>query len=155
MKLTNENDWVKKRAEAPYKTATELLADPKMNLTARGRRRLTKARQLRYQSTQKPKYGLDRLDEKISRMGMVTLTRTIAKCKARVSKADRILEDLAPDSLMRPAVEAQRTAEQNALVMATNEYKLRTTKPPIKDARNPQHKRIAALVSAVKEAIHV
>lgn len=136
MKLTNPKDWETRRSEVQYKTATELLVNPKMNLTARGRRKLAKQRQLRYHATQLPKYSLDRISEKVAKLSMGRLTRLIAKSSARVNQADRILEDLAPDSLFREGVEAQRANEQNVFVLATNEYKMRT-KGPVKDCRAP------------------
>lgn len=135
MKTTNPQDWENRRKETGYKSATALLTDPKTMLTARGRRRLAKQRQLRYHSTQSPKYSLDKMSEKIGKMSMGSLTRTIAKCSARVKSADRILEDLAPDSQFRGGVEATRANENNMLVLATNEYKSRTTKFAVRDCR--------------------
>jgi tRNA/tmRNA/rRNA uracil-C5-methylase (TrmA/RlmC/RlmD family) len=138
-----------RRKNPSYVTATDLLSNPKLNLTARGRRKLKKKRIVRYVSTETPKSQADRVYERVTRLSMGGLVRLIEKTERRIKTATHILDDLPSDSLLRPGVEAQRKAEKNTLIAATYEYGQRQNSEPVKDATNPQHKRRAALIAMV------
>ena len=144
------SDYLAERRKSPgYVSATELLSDPKMNLTARGRRKLGKKRVIRYVSTVEPKSVYDSIAAKVKEASIVGLVRLCKKSESRITKGQRVLADLAPDSMFRPSVEREISLERLINAAATAEFNRRTTAAPVKDARNPQHKRKAALVAAV------
>lgn len=134
-----------KRKSPGYVTATELLTQPKMNLTARGRRKLGKARVVRYISIIEPKSVTDAIAAKVKEASITGLVRLMHKSISRAEKGCRVLKDLSPDSLFRHNVEREIALERLINKAASEEYTRRTTAPSVKDARNPQHKRIATL----------
>lgn len=138
-----------KRKDAGYVSATELLTQPKMNLTARGRRKLGKKRIVRYISTVEPKSVYDSIAAKVKQTGLAGLIRLANQSMKRVEKGHRVLADLAPDSMFRANVEREIALETLINQAAQAEYQKRVTAPAVKDARNPQHKRRAALVALV------
>lgn len=125
-----------KRKAPAYVTATELLTDPKMKLTARGRRKLAKKRQVRYVSTVEPKSVHESIAEKVKSASMTGLIRLVSKSKSRIVKGQRVLADLAADSMLRPNVEREIGLETLINVAARMEYNRRTTAVPVKVAQN-------------------
>lgn len=133
------NLLAEKRKSPGYVTATELLTEPKMNLTARGRRKLGKARVTRLVSTVEPKSVQDAIDSQVKVASITGLIRLMRKSLARAEKGRRVLEDLAPDSLFRPNVEREIGLEKLINQKAVAEYERRVKAAPVKDARNAPH----------------
>jgi hypothetical protein len=137
-----------RRKDPSYVTATEILASP-VNLTARGRRKLGKKRVIRYVSTVEPKSVHSAIGDKVESSSIAGLIRLMHKSNARAEKGCRVLEDLDKNSMFRANVEREINLNYLIHKAATAEYLRRTTAAPVKDARNPQHKRREALVSMV------
>lgn len=119
-------------------SAIGLLTDPKLKLTARGRRKLNRMRHKVYTETpaviegeqtwttrQQPKDGMLRLTQALAKRSARRLVRIIKQSARRASTAKHLLAKMAKDSKFRPAIEESQKFNIIAFVAGTTELENR------------------------------
>lgn len=110
----------------PLEISARVLSDPKQKLSARSRKRFLKSRGAVIDlPCTEPVLTPIKFARRLTRLSLRQVGREIHKAAHRAATAKYILDDLSPDSMFRPSVQAQHDAQLHRFKQAVAEREAR------------------------------